>query len=75
MAYLNGLYPGEEEFIFNKPADWNSISLSNAKVISVSDGEDIVEAQKIIDSKTNTSWKTKNYYNKPEAIIDAKKTR
>ena len=70
MAYLNSLYPEEEEFTFNIPTDWTSISLSNAKVISVSDDEDIVEAQKIIDGKTNTSWKTKSYYNKPEALID-----
>ena len=70
MAYLNSLLPKEEEYKFNIPTDWISISLSDAKVISMSDDENIVEAQKIIDGETNTSWKTKNYYNKPEAVID-----
>lgn len=70
MVYLNSLYPKEEEYKFNIPSDWTSISLVNAKVVSVSEGEDIVDAQKIIDGETNTSWKTKNYYSKQEAVID-----
>jgi len=70
MSYLSKQHPAEEQFVFNKPSDWSSVSLPNAKVISVSEGEDIIEAQKIFDNKTNTSWKTKNYYNKPEVIID-----
>ncbi len=70
MSYLSKQYPAEDQFIFSKPSDWSSVSLPNAKVISVSEGEDIIEAQKIFDDKTNTSWKTNNYYNKPEVIID-----
>lgn len=69
MSYLSKQSPTEEQFIFNKPTDWNPVPLFNAKVISVSDKEDIIEAQKIIDNKTSTSWKTKNYYEKPEVVI------
>ena len=70
MNYLVSLTPKESAFTFHKPIGWKIVSLSSAKIIHVSNGEDIKEAEKIIDGNTNTSWKTNDYYKKPEVIID-----
>jgi len=67
---LSEVNPKDEDFIFNNTEGWEKISLSSASIITVSDGEDILEAQKIIDGKINTSWKTNKYYSKPEVLID-----
>ena len=67
---LSEIHPDDEEFIFNNTEGWEKISLFSASITMVSDGEDIIEAQKIIDGKINTNWKTNNYYSKPEVVID-----
>jgi F5/8 type C domain len=70
LSKLREMYPKEDKFLFKIPDGWEKISLSAAKIIKVNDEENIDEAQKIIDGKTSTSWKTKSYYTKPEVVID-----
>jgi hypothetical protein len=67
---LYEMIPKENEFLFKIPDGWQSISLSSANIITVNNGEDKNEAQKIIDGKTSTSWKTNSFYTKPEVVID-----
>lgn len=69
-AKLATLYPKPEDFIFKNSEGWKVVPLSSAKIIAVNDGEDIMEAQKIIDGEINTSWASKSYIKKPNVVID-----
>ncbi len=70
LSKLHEMYPKENNFLFNIPVGWKAISLAEAKIIKVNEGENKDYAQKIIDGKTSTSWKTKSFYTKPEVVID-----
>lgn len=57
---LAELDPQESDLVFDVPEGWSNNLLADARVITVTDGENIDSANKAIDGLPLTIWKSNN---------------
>jgi len=67
---LAELDPQESDLVFDVPEGWSNNLLADARVIYVTDGENIDSANKAIDGLPLTIWKSNNYQVNTEIIFD-----